>query len=708
MAIPGEKSEAWEPTLPMLWQLVQDYGDGVLAENAERRLVLVNETFCKLFAIPVPPVELRGMDCAQAAESSKLLFVNEEEFLSRIAEILESGARVYGELLPLKDGRVFERDYIPLVDRRGPAGNFWIYRDVTERVQREELMHEEHVLRGAVVDSALDAVVVIDEAGHIVEFNPAAERMFLFDKEAVVGKKMSSTIMPEKYREMHEAGMKRYIETGVGTVIGKRIEISAMKSNGMVFSIELAINPIRTAAGQKFTAYIRDITGLKQSQQQLKDQRASALAVSEASSWLMEPTVSMSTVTRVVEHVAKASRVDRAHVFHHQQTNDGSAGVFLDFLWTKEEGSKEIDATTIELQEWGPIYSRWRAEFEANRPIYGYTRDLPTVEAEPLFAQNILSMVVVPICVDGELWGTIGFDDTEEERLWSETEVSILLSLASNIGAAIKRERLTHALVLSEESLHLRLAELRRKSEELEQATAMLISQERMATLGMITSSVAHEINSPLGAILNSAERILEEGVANDRHKKNLELIVRASMRTKDVIDRLLASSREKVDDGSSCDVGTAVKDCCDLYGRQLELLGINVIRNERPLPLARCNHNDVVQIITNLLINARDALLATTGSQMPTIEITTEVRESTIEIHVDDNGPGVPSDALANVFEPFFTTKERGKGTGLGLWISRRIARDSNGDVLLENTGHGARATLIVPITDEGGADHA
>ena len=105
----------------------------------------------------------------------------------------------------------------------------------------------------------------------------------------------------------------------------------------------------------------------------------------------------------------------------------------------------------------------------------------------------------------------------------------------------------------------------------------MLVNQERMATLGMITSSVAHEINSPLGAILNSAERALEEGAVSEMQGRNLDLIVRAAVRSKDVIERLLATSRNSADEGGSCDVNHAITDCRELYGRQLEMLGITV-----------------------------------------------------------------------------------------------------------------------------------
>lgn len=696
-----------QPSLSSLWTLLQEYADGVLTENADRRLVLVNTAFCSMFGIEAPPTALRGMDCAAAAEQVKTLFVDEVEFLDRIAEVLAAQQSVLGERLTMKDGRVLERDYIPMLNNATSTGHVWIYRDVTAIVHSEEELRDEHVLRGAVVESALDGVVVIDDQGRIVEFNPAAEGIFGYSRERVIGQQMHELIMPEQHRRQHLEGMSRYLRTGIGPVLGRRIEIEAMRSDGTVFPIELAIKPIQSRDGQLFTAYIRDITTLKMNEQLLRDQRASAIAVSEASTWLLENTDTSETIQRAVEHVARALRADRAHVVHHMDYHAENSGVLLNYLWDCDRGAMIEELENEPMRVWDLAFQRWLTEFSNNRPIYGKTTDLPGDEAMPLLAQGIRSMAIVPIIVDGKLWGTIGFDDVHTERSWSETEVNILQSFATNIGSAIKRERLTHALILSEETLRLRVVELRRKSEELEHATATLIEQERMATLGTIASSVAHEINSPLGAILNSAERAVREGAVSTVQQQNLDLILRASVRTKDVIERLLASTRQVNNSGGSSSVHEVINDCFDLYGRQIELLGVSLKREHEDLPMVAIGHSELLQILTNLVVNARDAVLSVPGAEAPTIVVRATCEEAMVKLIVSDNGPGMTSDVLARAFEPFYSTKEAGKGTGLGLWISRKIVRRIGGDIILNSTSQGAIATVLLPTVDAQGGEH-
>lgn len=707
MARAQSQQENQGPSPSTLWNLLQEYSDGVLAENAQRRLVLVNQRFCDIFGIDAPPVALRGMDCAFAAEQSKALFVDEQGFLDRIEAILIDRTTVKGELLQLKDGRILERDFIPMVDRQRPAGHVWVYRDATEKVQRDEDLRKEHLLRGAVLSSALDAVIVIDAKGAIVEFNPAAELMFGYSRADVVHRPMHDMIMPPQYRNAHMAGMQHYLTTGEGPVLGKRIEIEAMRASGEIFPIELAITPITTKEGQLFTAYIRDITIARKNQALLEDHRAAALAVSQASTWLLEHTDVARVISRTVKHVASALHAERAHVFEHIDGGGVFAGVRPYCLWSREMDETDPAEKGIELRTWDPVFSRWRSEFELNRPIYGHVNDLPESEAAPLKQQGIVSMAIVPIFVDGVLWGTVGFDHITRDVDWSETEISILIALAASIGSALKRERLTYALLRSEESLRSNLRQLQEKSGELEQATAMLINQERMATLGMITSSVAHEINSPLGAILNSAERALSEGAVSATQQKNLELIVRAALRSKDVIERLLATSRNSSEEGGTCDVVHAITDCRELYGRQLELLGITLVTDQTPLPPAQIGHSELLQIITNLLTNARDAVLSSGADTSPTIDVQASTRGNMIDVVVLDSGPGIPDAVLQHAFEPFYTTKERGKGTGLGLWISRRIARDAGGDLVLENTDRGARATISIPVAAQPEVHH-
>lgn len=114
--------------------------------------------------------------------------------------------------------------------------------------------------RQAMLAAALDAIVTIDEAGQIVDFNPAAEAMFGFRREAVIGRNLNETIMPAHYRNAHEFGMIRYMSGGEPHILGQRIEIEARASDGRVFPIELTVTEIRTDQRRLFIAYLRDIS----------------------------------------------------------------------------------------------------------------------------------------------------------------------------------------------------------------------------------------------------------------------------------------------------------------------------------------------------------------------------------------------------------------------------------------------------------------
>lgn len=127
-----------------------------------------------------------------------------------------------------------------------------------------ERAHGRHTLseasRLAMLSSALDGIVTIDEAGQIVDFNPAAEAMFGFSREEVMGRPLGETIVPHGQREAHRAGMAHYLATGQSHVLGRRIEVDALHRDGRRFPIELTITEIKAGRRRLFTAYVRDIS----------------------------------------------------------------------------------------------------------------------------------------------------------------------------------------------------------------------------------------------------------------------------------------------------------------------------------------------------------------------------------------------------------------------------------------------------------------
>ena len=121
---------------------------------------------------------------------------------------------------------------------------------------------------------ALDCIVTIDEQSRVVEFNPAAETTFGYARDAVLGREMPDLMIPPEYRERHREGLARYLELGEGPILRRRIEMPAMRADGTIFPVELAITPIRAGGKTRFTAYLRDIGARKRAEQALRDREA--------------------------------------------------------------------------------------------------------------------------------------------------------------------------------------------------------------------------------------------------------------------------------------------------------------------------------------------------------------------------------------------------------------------------------------------------
>ncbi len=154
------------------------------------------------------------------------------------------------------------------VSEGGPIqGVVLVFRDITEKYAQEKKLAESYqqlklseASVRSVLESALDAVVGMDDQGCITHWNPQAEKIFGFTAAEAVGRRMSETIIPHKYRQAHEQGMKHFLATGEGPMLNQRIEITALRRDGVEFPIELSITSVQSAGLTFFAAFIRDIS----------------------------------------------------------------------------------------------------------------------------------------------------------------------------------------------------------------------------------------------------------------------------------------------------------------------------------------------------------------------------------------------------------------------------------------------------------------
>jgi PAS domain S-box-containing protein len=139
-----------------------------------------------------------------------------------------------------------------------------------ERAQSDAALKQGEARKAAILNAALDCIITIDHEGRVIEFNPAAERTFGYLRNEIVGKQLADAIVPPALRKKHRQGMARYLATGETRLIGRRVEMTAVRADGSEFPVELAISRIPLAGPPSFTCYLRDITERKQSEEALQ------------------------------------------------------------------------------------------------------------------------------------------------------------------------------------------------------------------------------------------------------------------------------------------------------------------------------------------------------------------------------------------------------------------------------------------------------
>jgi PAS domain S-box-containing protein len=150
------------------------------------------------------------------------------------------------------------------------------------RRRAEQKSHERDALTHAILSSALDAIIVMDADGRVLEFNRGAESMFGYASDDVIDNDMADLIVPPDLREAHRSGLARYLRTGTGSYLDNRIEITGLRANGEEFPVELTITEIDRTGAQVFAGFIRDITERKQAEEEIRASRARLVESADA------------------------------------------------------------------------------------------------------------------------------------------------------------------------------------------------------------------------------------------------------------------------------------------------------------------------------------------------------------------------------------------------------------------------------------------
>lgn len=196
--------DALRTTQTRLSTLITNLQKGVLVEDENRKIILVNQLFCDLFEIPAPAEALIGADCAQSAEESKYLFKNPEGFVKQINDLLAKQEISINEELHMVNGRILERDYIPIFLEEQYRGHLWKYEDVTEQfLAREQIRKSEEKYRGIMNNMEL-GLIEVDNEDHIIRAYDRFCLMMGYTEEELIGKVASDLFLPPEFRGIFE------------------------------------------------------------------------------------------------------------------------------------------------------------------------------------------------------------------------------------------------------------------------------------------------------------------------------------------------------------------------------------------------------------------------------------------------------------------------------------------------------------------------
>ena len=601
-----------------------------------------------------------------------------------------------------------------------------------ESRRAHEAERRQNIRNATVVETALDCIITIDHEGRILEWNPAAERVFGQPRAAVVGHQLAETIIPPQYRDAHYRGFARYLKTGEGPILGRRIEVEGMRADGSLFPCELAISRVPLPGQPTFTAYLRDLTD----QRRLRSTQELLLRASKVLLKYLDAERMLSGLSRVVvpafadwysvDVVEPDQTIRRLEMLHRDPQKITVA---------KELATHYANGPESAL---GPRSVIRTGESQLVTDVTDdLLRDIARDDEHFRLLQTLglRSFISVPLRGREAIFGAITFVAAESGRRYDAYDLEVAEELASRAGQAMENARLfanveegRHLLEQQATELEAQAAELEATTSDLEASNIELRSanealakrtveaeraqadaeaarneaDEANRAKSEFLAAMSHELRTPLNAIIGYAQ-LLDVGIhgsVNESQHSDLGRIQRSSQHLLGLITDILNFA--KLESGriqyeiEPIALDESLASVEELIAPLSAAKRISyTLRTDCPGVRVCADSEKLRQILVNLLSNA----IKYTGDG-GNVTVTCSATNKDVLIDVADTGVGIPADKLDAIFEPFVQVERpyagQRQGTGLGLSISRDLARGMGGDLTVRSEiGRGSVFTV-------------
>lgn len=367
-------------------------------------------------------------------------------------------------------------------------------------------------------------------------------------------------------------------------------------------------------------------------------------------------------------------------------------------------------------------YSWWMEKLQRFDNIYiPRVAELPdgTENVKPILEmQGVKSLICVPLIYENTLIGLVGFDSVREEKIWSQDIISLLKIVGEMFANALEHKWAAEEIQRANDELERKVEE---RTRELREKQSQLVQSEKMASLGNLVAGVAHEINTPLGAMKSNNDVFIRSIVRIKNYlldpdtpseiRENGELLSlfdivdklnevskNAAERITAIVNSLRKFARLDKSDYDTVDIHEGIDNTLTLVHHELKNRVTVHKEYGSDLPAVKCFPNQLNQVFMNILVNASQAIDGNGD-----IFIRTLKEGNYFVIEFKDSGKGIPREHIHRIFDPGFTTKGAGVGTGLGLSIAYQIIQDHRGRIEVESeVVKGTTFRIYLPISPQ------
>ncbi len=438
---------------------------------------------------------------------------------------------------------------------------------------------------------------------------------------------------------------------------------------------------------------LQDITERKLVEANLRQGEAILEVVAEVANTFLKisewnRSVWQKEVDRLLERLGTAIQASHAYLFVNDFLPDGHILMSMQYEWTTAGFESDLGNPKYIRMIVGTDYlESWNGRIQNGLPYIGDPDHLSPEDMDDLRSRKIQALLDVPIFIDGLWWGTIGFDDMQQPRLWSTTEVDALVVAANLLGAAVKRNQMDSILQKELEKRKALIHELESKNQELER----------------FTYTVSHDLKSPLFTIRGFLG-YLEQDAHNGNHERltaDIQRISEATDKMQSLLNDLLELSRigRMKNESTLIPFEEVVQDAAGLVEGRLSQNQVT-LQIEKNLPVVYGDRPRLVEVLQNLLDNGAKFMGDQPTPQIDIGWVSDAVLSDRATLYVHDNGIGIAPEHFERIFGLFNKLDPHSEGTGIGLAMVKRIIEVHGGRIWVESErGKGTTFFFTLPI---------